>query len=457
MREEEESPSACHHRYPLRNWAEAGRSPSSKGRRAAAFRLLVATAFLAFLAGPLLAKPAVVQKTGAGWSLLVDDSSFTVKGVGSNVADGPSGEDYLALARDMGANTVRTWGITPRSYFDRAHEYGLQVNAGVWFNAIRGAMTETYTDPDHRARLKAETLAHVREMKDHPALLMWNLGNEVFAFTESEEEKEAFGLFLEDLIRAVHKEDPDHPVVYAAAGHRDLPYLQKYIPSLDIVGINVYGPFGYVMRWMEDNDYDRPVVVTEFGPFGAWERMKDPNDLAYDDSDHIKAAAYRNLWRDIEQNPDVIGGFAFVIGDQRNQNSLSWWNLNWKNKKRAGYWAMYEAYTGKEPANASPKIRHLAVETVSNLKPGETITLTVKADDPDGDAITYDYFITDLASDPLIVEPPRFYPARAKSTGPGHATVAAPNEPGLYRVYAIVDDGQGNVAIANRSIEVAAE
>jgi hypothetical protein len=356
---------------------------------------------------------------------------------------------------DLRANSVRTWGITPRAYFDRANELGLMVNAGVWFNPIRGSMSDSYEDAAYCARLKAEALAHVKDIKDHPALLFWNLGNEVFTFTESASEKKAFGLFLEDVIRAVHKEDPNHPVVYAAAGPEDLVNLKAYVPSLDVVGINTYGGYPWVLRWLEKENFDRPVVATEFGPFGEWDRMKDENHLPFDPSDHSKAKNYEDLWRAIEQSKDrAVGGYAFVLGEPRNQASLTWYNVNFNDQKREAYWTLYKLYSGKDPANKSPRIQHLKVDRVSGLAPGDKIQLEVKASDFDNDALTFDYFITDIIVDPLIVSPARLFPSEPKTLGPGKVQLRVPFDPGAYRVYAVAKDGHGNVAIANRSIKV---
>src|SRR5688500_1668590 len=78
-----------------------------------------------------------VEKHGTQWQLRVDGELFRIKGVGCNQATGEKGEDYLRMAREMGANTVRTWGGAPRSYLDQAAAHGLMVNLGVWLNAGR--------------------------------------------------------------------------------------------------------------------------------------------------------------------------------------------------------------------------------------------------------------------------------------------------------------------------------
>jgi hypothetical protein len=46
------------------------------------------------------------------------------------------------------------------------------------------------------------------------------------------------------------------------------------------------------------------------------------------------------------------------------------------------------------------------------------------------------------------------FEAQVQVTGPGTAKIRAPGNSGLYRLYVVADDGKGNIAVANRSIEV---
>ena len=82
------------------------------------------------------------------------------------------------------------------------------------------------------------------------------------------------------------------------------------------------------------------------------------------------------------------------------------------------------------------------------------MTVRTEAGDPDGDRLRYRYFITNIATDPWIVEPPTFYPTPIIRSGPGEAIMVVPNDPGIYRVYVTVSDGHNNLAVANRSIRV---
>lgn len=400
--------------------------------------------------------PAVVrtEKTPSGWVLKVNDQPFYIKGISCN--DGlVDGVDYLQMAAEAGANTVRIYGDATETYLDLAQQHGLKVNVGFWTNAIRGKTKESYQNAKFTAALKTKALDYIRRFKNHPAVLVWTVGNEAFIFSEKEEERVAYGHFLEDLVQAIHREDPNHPVMYSSSYTRCLPYLKQYVPSIDWVGVNVTGGAGPAIAWAEKNDFDRPVVVTEFAPLGSWEMRKDPNNRPYDAFDHFKANDYNFSWRQIQGNSrSCIGGFAFVLGGFRNQDSLTWYNMNYHGLKRAGYWAVRELYTGLKPDNRPPKIVALTVNPINRLKPKQRTTLTTTASDPEGDALTYDYFITDIAHDPLVVEKPTFFPTDLQKLSPGSATLQVPRQRGIYRIYVGVKDGRGNIAIADRTIKV---
>jgi len=341
-------------------------------------------------------------QTPSGWELQVNGQPYYIRGIACNEAVGDKGEDLLALVAQAGAQTVRIYGDATDDYLNRAEKNGLKVNVGFWLNAIRLGSRESYRDPNHCAELKRKALDYVRRFKNHPAVLMWTMGNEVFSFTDNEQEKEAFGHFLEDLVQAIHQEDPNHPVLYASSYTRCLSDLKRWVPDIDIIGVNVTGGAGAATHWGERNGFDRPVVVSEFAPLGSWEQRKDVNGMPYDPLDQFKAENYVSSWRQIQSNPrSCVGGFAFVMGGLRNQDSLTWYNMNYGNLRRAGYWAIDELYTGKKALNHPPKITRLAVNPVSDVKPGGRVTMQVEAADADGNPLSFDCGKTDLLSRPV--------------------------------------------------------
>jgi len=66
-----------------------------------------------------------VIKTDTGYTFLLDNQPYYVKGVGGTV--------HLPLAAKIGANSIRTWGIDDaQKILDEAHKYGLTVMLGMW-------------------------------------------------------------------------------------------------------------------------------------------------------------------------------------------------------------------------------------------------------------------------------------------------------------------------------------
>jgi Glycosyl hydrolases family 2, TIM barrel domain len=406
----------------------------------------------------LFAEPSrvTIVKDKGEWKLLVSHKRFFIKGIGCQQAFGEKGEDYLHMAHEMGANAVRTWGGASRSYLDHAQENDLMVDLGIWLNPIRETGSkESYQNADYRKTLRQQIRQYVHDMKDHPALLMWNLGNETFAYTDDPKEKAALGHFLQEMVRDVHAEDPNHPVIYSCSADRDLPDVEKYVPALDAIGTNVYGSLSPVLGWMRNNGKEKPVVVTEFGPLGSWDCPKDKNGLAFDPMDNVKSDDYASIWRQIvDAQAKCLGGFAFVLGEPRNQDSLTWYNVNQGELKRASFWTLYKAYTQMPPPNRPPEYSEMRVDVSTAVAPGQRIEVWAMATDPEKDKIDYDYFVTAITADPLIVEPPKFYPVAVEKLGPGHARLSVPNDPGLYRVYVQASDTHQNAAIIDRSIRV---
>ena len=51
-----------------------------------------------------------------------------------------------------------------------------------------------------------------------------------------------------------------------------LEWWGKYVPSIDIYGLNSYGPgVNYLASELEKRNIDKPYIVTEFGVTGEWD------------------------------------------------------------------------------------------------------------------------------------------------------------------------------------------
>lgn len=399
----------------------------------------------------------IAKPPAGGYELIVNGVPLYIQGVGVGEGWGKEGENYLALARELGANTVRTWGVDQgtQKYLDEAHRQGLFVFAGIWINFTDKKQGVCYTGGCEE-RLKAkekEALDYVRAFKDHPAVIAWNVGNECLFFTKDENEKIALAQFIEKLIVQIKKIDPHHPVVYASVNTLDLKYLKKYVPSLDIVGMNIYGSvIGSQSGWT-GLSFDKPYVVTEFGPLGPWDLPKDQHGKMVELSDYVKAGQYKTHWSLIrERRGKNIGGFVFHLGET-SQESLTMWNLNDGVLKKEPFVVMQKFYgAAKEPLDHAPKIRSFqGVPPI--VSPGQDFDVRVAAEDPEGSDLSYEFKASSAAQDVLQYYVNEEVPLEVKGKGP-NVTILAPQKPGIYRIYAFVRDTMGRSSSANDTMEV---
>lgn len=400
----------------------------------------------------------VVRITGekGSWVLKVNGVPFYIKGVGCGEARGKGGEDYLKLAKELGANALRTWGTDQgtKLYLDTAFKYGLMVDAGIWLNYVSADGRFSYiNNNEYKEAKRKEIIEYVKKFKNHPALLMWNVGNEAIFFTKDEEERIALSKFLEEIVRSIHEIDPNHPVIYTSADVTALPYLQKYVPSLDAIGMNIYGSIRVAHTRWNNLKLNIPYIVTEYGPLGPWSVQKDANGSSIDQPDVAKAAIYRNMTKEMFGFKGYnLGGFVFHLGETT-QESLTWWNLNYKMLKRASFWEVYKLYTGKAPSNLPPRITKFNLTKISGIMPGETIDIFAEATDTDNGRLNYTFTVTTAREGILQYYVNEEVPIKFIGEG-ANVKLIAPNAEGIYRVYVFVSDGKGNVATANKSIKV---
>ena len=190
--------------------------------------------------------------------------------------------------RAMGVNTVRTWGTdgTTRPLLDAAAANGVKVINGFWLQPGggpgSGGCVDYVTDATYKQNMLTEFVRWVNEYKDHPGVLMWNVGNEsilgmqnCFGGTQLEDQRVAYVRFVNDVARAIHAADPNHPVTSTDAWTGAWPYLKAHAPDLDLYAVNSYGAVCNVRSDWVAGGYTKPYILTEGGPPGEWEVADD--------------------------------------------------------------------------------------------------------------------------------------------------------------------------------------
>ena len=107
---------------------------------------------------------------GGAHLLVLNGQPYFIQGVG--------GQTYLDRLAAAGGNSIRTWGADHLDeILDEAHRHGLTVCAGLWMGHERHGFD--YRDRSAVQQQLKESLETVRRHKDHPAVLMWGIGNEM--------------------------------------------------------------------------------------------------------------------------------------------------------------------------------------------------------------------------------------------------------------------------------------
>ncbi|MFD8513299.1 discoidin domain-containing protein [Streptomyces antimycoticus] len=427
---------------------------------------LLAVGALALPGRPAHAVGSVVKVTGSqgDWRLTVDGQPYQIKGLtwGPAIADA---DRYLPDLRSMGVNTLRTWGTdaTSKPLLDSAAANGIKVIAGFWLQPGggpgSGGCVNYRTDTAYKDQMLAEFPTWVATYKDHPGVLMWNVGNEsvlglqnCYSGEELERQRDAYTTFVNDIAKKIHGVDPDHPVTSTDAWTGAWPYYQRNAPDLDLYAVNSYNAVCDIKATWEQGGYTKPYIVTETGPAGEWEVPDDANGVPEEPTDQAKAAGYTKAWNCVTGHRGVaLGATMFHYGTEDDFGGV-WFNLLPAGQKRLSYYAVKKAY-GADTShdNTPPVISSLTVDgDPAKVEAGRDLTLTVKATDPDGDALSYQV----LGSSMYLDKDKKLTPLPATDLGGGRLRVTAPDRPGVWKVYVKATDGKGNVGIETRSIRV---
>ena len=257
-----------------------------------------------------------IERTAEGrYQYLVNGIPTTFIGIGYNAINRflPDAERAANYHRDFkimceaGINHITGWdadkGYEQDKFDELTLEIALQYGIGVLM-PINLPPEGDYRDPAFVAGLKAHAEEKALRFKDHPALRMWGVGNEVL--TEMPREMyPAFAQAYLEIIDRVHELDANHPVIYREAEDRFVPAIRRFLDRRGerpwfLYGMNIYSlELERVLDEWPHNELYRPLFVTEFGAEPDWSGGRSLN--------------YVGMWRMIRAHPDfALGGAPYV-------------------------------------------------------------------------------------------------------------------------------------------------
>ena len=389
--------------------------------------------------------PVELKESDAGWQLFRGGEPYFIRGAGG---DGPL--DALAAA---GANSIRTWGGDVGTLLDDAHALGLTVTVGIWLGHERHGF-----DYGDEAQV-SEQLERAREMvlkyRDHPALLLWGVGNEMEGFDEGDNPD--VWAAVNDVAAMIKELDPNHPTMTVTAfvhGER-IDYLHNKSPAIDIHGVNAYGGAQVVPEFLRDGGATKPFVLAEFGPVGPWEMPTTSWGAPFEQTSAEKAAFYRESYeKGILAAPgQALGAYAFLWGNKM-EATETWFGMFLPDgSPTAAIDTMTEIWSGKAPDNLAPTVDRPEIDGPAELNPGDVIEARTLAGDPAGGDLSVEWVLRAESGDYTTggdYRPPApDIDGAITESDAGSATVRMPDEPGPYRLFVYARDEGGKVGYAN--------
>ena len=292
----------------------------------------------------------------------------------------------------------------------------------------------------------------VKKYKDHPAVLTWGIGNEVYLNIATNAEKEAYSKLLEKICKEIKILDKNHPITSVEAWTFGLDWWQKLVPSIDIYGLNSYGAgANYLQTELDKRNIDKPYIITEFGVTGEWDIKQEKNGVKVEPNDLEKFDAIANGYNEWIANKSKNLG-VFVFHYSNNKNHMAPWLLtHFDGKKRPQYWAIRKAYLNKNPENYVPKIEQFSVSKEKE-KSNIWIDVQLKVTDVENDNLTFTFYYNHRKGSRKRKD--QINTLNFKGSYESGFKIQLPKVHGGIKIYANVTDAFNNMGIATTSVFV---
>jgi hypothetical protein len=302
------------------------------------------------------------------------------------------------------------------------------------------------------------TRRQVLRYKDHPALIIWAIGNELNLNYENPKVWDA----VNDISKMIHQVDPNHLTTTPLAGVNPqiIAELKKRAPDLDLLAFQTYGDIVNLPHHLKDADWNGPYIVTEWGATGHWESPKTDWGAPLENNSTVKGDLYKMRYETaIAADPKhCLGSYVFLWG-QKQERTPTWYGVFLKSgEETASVDSLQYDWTGQWPQERAPHIDDtwLAGKTASqniHLKPGQTYPARIAAETKSSAVLNYSWEVLRESSEKTVggdhEATPVPLPNLIADSSKSEIQLQTPAQPGAYRLFVYVSDGHGRAGHAN--------
>ncbi len=395
-----------------------------------------------------------IRQEGNSYELLVDGAPYTIKGAGLEFGS-------IAELAEHGGNTFRTWrtdnGVRSAiDILDEAHSYGIKVVMGI--DIARERHGFDYNDPVVVQQQLNDVRQQVIALKDHPALLIWGIGNELNLRATNPNVWNA----VNDISRMIHEVDPNHLTTTSLAGISAelVKDIRERAPDLDLLSIQMYADIINLPQRIRESGWTGPYLVTEWGATGHWEVQETSWGAPVENNSTVKANYILERYQTgiVPELDRCLGAFIFLWG-QKQERTPTWYGLYMEDgKETAAIDAMHFIWNNTWPENTSPAIDSVRLNGMAPgsdifLHPGDTAEAFSAIRDADGDQLQFQWIImpesTDLGDGGDFETTPPVITSWISTPDQATTQLVVPNQPGAYRLFLYAFDGHDHAAHAN--------
>lgn len=397
---------------------------------------------------------ASIQKTAEGFELLVNGEPFFIEGAGLEFGSIPE------LAKN-GGNAFRTWRTengqrSGKEVLDEAHQYGLKVMMGI--DIARERHGFDYNDPVAVQKQLEDVRQQVLALKDHPALIIWGIGNELNLHATNPKVWDA----VNEISRMIHEIDSNHLTTTSLAGidKQLVDHIKQRAPDLDLLSVQMYGDIVNLPKYIQESGWTGPFLVTEWGATGHWEVPLTSWGAPIENNSSIKAKYYKERYQNsiLPLKGQCLGSFVFLWG-QKQERTPTWYGTFLEDGQATETIdVMHYLWKDAWPQNVSPRIdsiflHHQVAENNIRLKAGKSYPAEAFLQEPDKDSITYVWEIMEESKAKEVGGDVEAVPTVLTGLiAPGQSnsiTFTAPADTGAYRLFLYASDSKGHAAHAN--------
>ncbi|MBL7472770.1 glycoside hydrolase family 2 TIM barrel-domain containing protein [Robertkochia sediminum] len=397
-----------------------------------------------------------IERSDQGFQLIRNGAPFKIKGASGSLT-------YLDRLKASGGNTIRFYDtLNLKRKLDSAQKHGIAVIADIPLPSYNKDYNP-YATPAQREHIDNLVRNFVTQYKDHPALLMWVLGNEINYPNIGS--GGGFTKYYNDLIQIVKQTDPDHPVTTAISqAGRHLILNLYYRSDLDLIAINSFGGVKEMEKDLKQIEllWDGPYLISEWNDEGPWSKEVTKWGAPLEPTSSKKAErlaeVYKNNISPLEDR--CLGSLIFYWG-YKHERTHTWFSLfSEEGESTPSVYALEQIF--REDTSITYEGPQLDFLMLNRYGPQESMLLNAGQENiadvfynaPDCDSISISWEILPE----IWTRNPHSKRKEEKPIALNHLILESkenmvrfktPEKEGPYRIFTYIKDHKGNIATAN--------